>query len=180
MGREQSLAWKIKYLIWAISAGTIVSFFFSTNFLASATSFNPGGSVLLISPIMCGLLLGITTWESDAIQTVIVTFVLTAMAVVGVIFTQISPILFGVAWVPDSYYIFVAQNVMITIILVMPLGLLGAMVGRFFAENTIMSSEFRIEREQLRSDTEEWYMMLEEKLEEKKAALEKLQAEKED
>ena len=171
MRDEFSLTWKLKTLIWSISAGTIVSFFFATNFLAWATSFNPGGSVLLISPIMCGLLLGIVTWEADAIQTILSTFVLTITATTGVILTLAAPMLFGVAWVPDTYYIYVAQNTMISVILILPLSLLGAMVDRFFAENTIMSSDYRIEREQLRSETDEWYQMLEEKLEEKKATL---------
>ncbi|MCK5397436.1 MAG: hypothetical protein KAJ33_04230 [Thermoplasmata archaeon] len=171
MKDEYSLTWKLKTLIWSISAGTIVSFFFATNFLDWATSFNPGGSILLISPIMCGLLLGIVTWEADAIQTVLSSFILTTTATVGVILTLTSPMLLGVAWVPDTYYIYVAQNVMISIILILPLSLLGAMVGRFFSENTIMSSDYRKEREMLKSETDEWYQMLEEKLEEKRAAL---------
>ena len=87
--------------------------------------------------------------------------------------------LLGVAWVPDTYYIYVAQNVMISIILILPLSLMGAMVGRFFAENTIMSSDYRMERKQLKSETQEWYQMLEEKLEEKKAALEKVRLQNE-
>lgn len=163
---------KIKIFIWAVSAGIIVSFFFSTNFLNWATSFNPGGSVLLLSPIMCGLMMGIVTWEVDAIYTVFSSFILTTVATVGVTLTLISPLLFGAAWVLGDYYIYVAQNVMISIILILPLSLLGAMVGRLFAENTIMSSIYRVERDQLRSETHEWYKMLEDKLEEKKAALE--------
>ena len=173
MNDYESLTWKLKIFIWSISAGIIVSFFFSTNFLAWATSFNPGGSVLLISPIMCGLMVGIVTWEVDAIQTVFSSFILTTAATIGVVLTLISPILFGAAWVLGDYYIYVAQNAMISIILILPLSLLGAMVGRLFAENTIMSTTYRVEREQLRSETQEWYMMLEEKLEEKRVALEK-------
>ena len=163
---------KFKIIIWAVSAGIIVSFFFSTNFLDWATSFNPGGSVLLLSPIMCGLMIGIVTWEVDAIHTVISSFILTIVATVGVALTLLSPLLFDAAWILGDYYIYVAQNVMISIILILPLSLLGAMVGRVFAENTIMSTTYRVEREMLRSETNEWYKMLEDKLEEKKAALE--------
>ena len=168
---DEDFLMEVKIFIWAVSAGIIVSFFFSTNFLAWATSFNPGGSVLLISPIMCGLMIGIVTWEVDAIHTVISSFVLTTVATIGVTLTLVSPLLFGAAWVLDDYYIYVAQNIMISIILILPLSLLGAMVGRLFAENTIMSSTYRVEREQLRSETHEWYKMLEDKLEEKKAAI---------
>ncbi len=175
MDDEFSFQWNLKAMIWAVSAGTIAAFFFATTFLEDVTSFNPGGSFMLISPIMCGLLLGIVTWEADAIKTVIMTFVLTTTATLGVIMALTSPVWMGVAWVPDQYYIFVAQNSMITIILVLPLSMLGSMVGRIFAENTIMSTEYKYERDQLRNDTEEWYRMLEEKLEEKKAALDKVQ-----
>ena len=172
---DDILSTKIKIFIWAVSAGIIVSFFLSTNFLAWATSFNPGDSVLLVSPIMCGLMIGIVTWEVDAIYTVFSSFILTTVATVGVVLTLLSPILFGAAWVLGDYYIYVAQNVMITVILVLPLSLLGAMVGRLFAENTIMSSTYRVERDMLRSETQEWYKMLEDKLEEKKAAIEAVQ-----
>ncbi len=171
---EESLTWKLKSLIWAISAGIIVSFFFATNFLDWATSFNPGGSVLLLSPIMCGLMIGIVTWEVDAIQTVYSAFILTITATFGVALTLMSPILLDAAWVLDGYYIYIAQNIMISIILILPLSLLGAMVGRIFAENTILSSTYRVERDQLRSETQEWYNMLEEKLDEKKAAIDNL------
>lgn len=177
MRDEGSLTWKLKVLVWSVSAGIIVSFFFSTNFLAWATSFNPGSTVLLISPIMCGLMVGIVTWEAEAIHTVISAFILTIAASVGVTLTLISPLLYGVAWAIDTYYIYVAQNVMISIILILPLSLLGAMVGRLFAENTIMSSTYRNERNQLRSETQEWYQMLENKLEEKRAALENVREE---
>jgi hypothetical protein len=57
--------------------------------------------------------------------------------------------------------------------------LLGSILGRLFAENTILSSAMRGERAVLKSETEEWYKMLEEKLEEKKAALEKVRKEQE-
>ena len=155
---------KIKTIIWSISAGIIVSFFFSTNFLAWATSFNPGGSVLFISPLVCGLILGVVTWEFEAIYTIFATIAMTITATVGVTLTLISPLLFGVAGFLDAYYIFVAQNVMISIILILPISLLGSMVGRVFAESTIMSPTHRVERDALRLETEEWYRMLEERI----------------
>jgi hypothetical protein len=159
-------------VLWSVSAGIIVSFFFSTNFLAWATNFNPGGSVLFISPLVCGLILGVVTWEYDAIQTVIATILLTITATVGVVFTMISPMLFGVAGFLDVYYIFVAQNAMVSIILILPISLLGSMLGRLFAESTIMSPQYKLERQLLRMETEEWYRMLEERIEAKKRVLE--------
>lgn len=161
---NESFISKIKTIIWSISAGIIVSFFFSTNFLAWATSFNPGGSVLFISPLVCGLILGLVTWEFEAIYTIFATIAMTITATVGVMLILMSPMLFGVAGFLDVYYIFVAQNVMISIILILPISLLGSMVGRVFAESTIMSPAYKVEREILRKETEEWYRMLEERI----------------
>ena len=164
MKLNESLIPKIKTIVWSVSAGIIVSFFFSTNFLAWATSFNPGGSALFISPLVCGLILVVVTWEFEAIYTVFAAMIMTVTATVGVMLTLISPILFGVAGFLDAYYIFVAQNVMITIILILPISLMGSMVGRAFAESTIMSPSYRAERDKLRQETEEWYRMLEERI----------------
>jgi hypothetical protein len=176
---EDSFAGKVKFYVWSMSAGVIVAFFFATNFLAWATNFNPGGSVLLISPLMCGIMLGIVTCEMDAVKTVTSTILLTVTASIGVITTLMAPFITGVVLDPSGsqLFIYVPQNMMITVILVMPLSLLGAVVGRLFAENTLLSKGIRAEREALKSETDEWYKMLEEKLEEKRAAIERLKSE---
>lgn len=181
MSDEDTMADRLKFFIWSISAGLIVAFFFSTNFLAWATNFNPGGSVLLISPLMCGIMLGITTSEMDAVKAVTSTIVLTVTACIGVFATLMAPFLAGAVLDPSGsqLFIYVPQNMMITVILVMPLSLLGAVLGRLFAENTLTSSSIRAERAVLKSETDEWYKMLEEKLEEKRAALEALKKEQE-
>jgi hypothetical protein len=170
---------KLKLLIWSMSAGTIVAFFFASDFLAWATHFNPGGSVLFISPLMCGLILGIVTFEMEAVNTVTATIIMTITATVGVILTLLAPMILGIVTDPSGsqLFIYVPQNMMITIILVLPISLLGSILGRLFAENTLLSSSLRTERDELKSETEEWYRMLEEKLEEKRAALEKVKEE---
>lgn len=170
----------LKLFIWSMSAGVIVAFFFATNFLAWATAFNPGGSVLFISPLMCGLILGIVTCEQEAVNTVIGTIILTITATVCVVLTLFSPLILGVVIDPTGmlYYVELPKNIMLTIILVLPIALLGSILGRAFSENALLSSSVKVERKVLRSETEEWYKMLEEKLEEKKAALEKMEQER--
>jgi hypothetical protein len=173
---NESLKLKFQLLLWSISAGTIVAFFFSSNFLSWATHFNPGGSALFISPLMCGLILGIVTCESETVNTVVATIIMTITTTVGVILTLLSPMIFGVVTDPSGsqLFIYVPQNMMITIILVLPISLLGSILGRLFAENTLFSSSLKSERDALKQETEDWYKMLEEKLEEKKAAIEKV------
>jgi voltage-gated potassium channel Kch len=176
---KDTLMVKFKLLIWSASAGIIVAFFFASNFLAWATHFNPGGSALFISPLMCGLILGIVTYEMEAVNTVTATIIMTITATAGVILTLLAPMILGIVTDPSGsqLFIYVPQNMMITIILVLPISLLGSILGRLFAENTLFSSSLRTERNVLKSETEEWYKMLEEKLEEKKAALEKVKEE---
>jgi len=179
---RNSLIVKLKLIIWSVSAGTIVAFFFTSNFLAWAIpNFNFGGSVLFISPLMCGLILGIVTCEQETVNTVTGTIIMTITATMGVILTLLSPMIFGIVTDPSGsqLFIYVPQNMMITIILVLPISLLGSILGRLFAENTLFSSSMRIERDALKQETEEWYRMLEEKLEEKKAAIEKVKKEQE-
>jgi hypothetical protein len=170
----------IKLLIWSLSAGTIVAFFYVTNSLSSYTSFNPGGSVFLISPIMCGLILGIVTADQEAANAVIGTILMMITSTVLVALTLLSPFILGVVIDPTGAIVFVdlTKEIMLTIITVLPLSMLGSVFGRMFAENTIMASTFKVERQALRSDTDEWYKMLDEKLEEKRAALEKLEEER--
>ncbi|MDD4308251.1 MAG: hypothetical protein PHU53_05530 [Thermoplasmata archaeon] len=177
MSENGSLGHRLKLLVWSVSAGTIVAFFFATNFLAWATNFNPGGSALLFSPLMCGLILGIVTYEYETIQTVVSSIIMTLTTSVLVIVTLMSPYILGIVIDPTGTQLFVTvpQNMMITIILVLPISLLGSILGRLFAENTLVSYSVKQERAVLRTETEEWYRMLEEKLEEKKAALETLE-----
>lgn len=178
---ESELMPKLKLIIWSLSAGTIVAFFFATNFLAWATNFNPGGSALFVSPLMCGLILGIVTCEQDAINTVFAAIMMSITTTVAVILSLMAPFILGIVIDPTGSQLFITvpQNMMITVILVFPISLLGSILGRVFAENTLMSSSLKQERAVLRSETEEWYKMLEEKLEEKKAALEKVTLEQE-
>ncbi len=178
---RENLAVKMKLLLWSVSAGTIVAYFFSTNFLAWATEFNPGGSALFLSPLMCGLILGIITCEMEAINTVISSIIMTIWATTAVIITLMAPLIFGIVLDPTGtlWMIHAPQNMLITIILVLPISLLGAIVGRLFAENTILSHSMRMERDILKSETEEWYKMLDEKLEEKKTAFEMLKIQQE-
>ncbi len=181
MIEANNLRVKLKLTLWSISAGTIVAYFFATNFLAWATEFNPGGSVLFFSPLMCGLILGIITCEMEAINTVISSIIMTIWTTIAVLITLMAPLIFGIVLDPTGtlWMIHAPQNMLITIILVLPISLLGAIVGRLFAENTILSSSMRRERDILKSETEEWYKMLEEKLEEKREALEKVKLEQE-
>ena len=169
MKSDGSMKRNLKTCIWALSAGTIVAFFFSANFLSWATRFNPGGTILFFSPLVCGFLLGILTWEEEVTHTVFATILMTITTTVIVAMTLISPSLFGVAKLIDYYYLFVAQNVILSVVMVLPISLLGAISGKALTGSAMFSPELKADRDRLRLEASEWYKMLEQYIEAKKS-----------
>jgi hypothetical protein len=170
MSREGKFSWKLKLIIWSISAGIIVAFFFGLNVMSWATSFNPGGAMLFISPLVCGFILGVLTWEYEISSTVFATILMTIVATIGIIFILLSPKLFGVADFIETYYLYVIQNIILTVVLTFPVSLLGSILGKFVTGTAILSPQLRTERAFIRAETEEWYKMLEEYIEAKEAS----------
>ena len=97
MSHNGWIPWKIKLFIWSVSAGIIVAFFFGTTIMSWATDFNPGGSMVFISPLVCGFILGVLTWEYEISNTVFASILMTITATAGILFILISPKLYGVA-----------------------------------------------------------------------------------
>jgi hypothetical protein len=178
MSNEKSIIWKIKPVIWAIASGVIVTFFFGTNFISDTTGFNPGGSILFMSPLVCGFILGILTWEYDIYHTVMASILLTIVAVGGIIIMLISPSLANVMEFHEENYFPVIRNVMVSVVLIFPMSLLGSMSGKFLTGSAILSPEYKVERAHLRAETDEWYRMLEEYLAKKEDAPRTLDQEK--
>lgn len=162
MSSDGLIPWKLKLIIWSISAGIIIAFFFGMNVMSWATSFNPGGTMLFISPLVCGFILGILTWEYEISHTVFASILMTITATVGITFILMSPKLFGVAEFIDNYYLYVVQNVILTVVLTFPVSLLGSIFGKYVTSTTILSPEHRMERAHIRAEADEWYRMLEE------------------
>ncbi|KYK26669.1 MAG: hypothetical protein AYK23_02760 [Candidatus Proteinoplasmatales archaeon SG8-5] len=170
MSRDSYIPWKIKLIIWSISGGIIVAFFIGMNIMSWATSFNPGGTMIFISPLVCGFILGILTWEFEISHTVFGTILLTITATIGIIFVLLSPKIFGVAEFIEGYYLYVIQNIILTVVLTFPVSLLGAIVGKFLTGTAILSPQLKAERAFIRAETEQWYQMLEEYIEAKEAS----------
>lgn len=154
---------KLKLWVWSISAGIVVAFFFSSNFLKFATGFSPGSEILLISPLFCGFILGILTTMDELFHSVLASIILTVTSVVLITMSLFAPVLFNVSseFLGD-YYTFVIQNVMISIVLIFPLALTTTVIGKVFGEYALLSHIYKAERALLRSETLKWYQMLEE------------------
>ena len=152
---------KLKLAVWSISAGTIVAFFFGTNLLSWATNFNPGGPMLFLSPLVCGFILGILTWEHEISHAVFATILLTVTASVWILLMLVSPSLSGAVVLFDTYYLYVTQNVILSIVMIFPISLLGSIVGKILTGSAMLSPEYRADRQRLRVETVDWYRMLE-------------------
>ncbi len=154
---------KLKLLIWSISAGVIVAFFFGGNFLKFATGLSLSGEILFISPLFCGFILGILTTMDELHHSVFASIIMTISAVSLISLSLFSPLLFGVAGdFIGLYYVFVIQNISIAIVTIFPVALVSTIIGKVVGEYALLSHIFKRERAVLRSDTLKWYQMLEE------------------
>ena len=160
-GRSASIN-KLKLLLWSISAGTIVAFFFASNFLKFATGFSPSGEILFISPLFCGFILGLLTTMDELYHSVIAAIILTITSVLLIILALFAPILFGVSGdFVGLYYVFVIQNMLISIVLIFPVALVMTITGKVVGEYVLLGHIYRAERMALSKDTVKWYQMLE-------------------
>ena len=158
---------KLKLLLWSISAGTVVAFFFASNFLKFATGFSPSGEILFISPFFCGFILGLLTTMDDLYHSVIAAIILTITSVLLIIMALFAPILFGVSGdFIGLYYIFVIQNILISVVLIFPVALVMTIAGKVVGEYVLLGHIYKAERIALRSDTVKWYQMLEDAVDE--------------
>ncbi len=162
MSNERSIFKIFKLIIWSIAAGIIVTFFFGTNFLAWATGFNPGGSILFLSPLVCGFILGILTWEYEIYHSVLASILLTTVAIVGTILMLASPELANVADFQEDDYFPIVRNIVVSVVLIFPMALFGSIGGKLITGSAILSPEHRAERAIIRAEADEWYRMLEE------------------
>lgn len=154
---------KLKLWLWSISAGVVVAFFFSSNFLKFATGFSPGGEILFMSPLFCGFILGILTTMDELYHSVFASIIMTISAVVLITISLFAPVIFGVSGdFVDLYYVFVIQNITISIVLIFPVSLVTTIIGKVTGEYALLSHIYKNERAILRRETVKWYQMLEE------------------
>jgi len=114
-----------------------------------------------------GILLGFLLSEYDLRWVTAGTLFITVFASAFIVLFIMSPIIAGVASAtpavtPDQQLeIFVAQRVMLFVVMSFPVLLVGAIVGRALSERLVPSEELRRELEQLRKETKEWHEVLE-------------------
>ena len=125
------------------------------------------GTILILTPLVIAILLGFLLSEYDLRWVTAGTLFITVFASAFIVLFIMSPIVAGVASqtpavTPDQQLeIFVAQRVMLFVVMSFPVLLVGAVVGRALSERLVPSEELRRELEQLRKETKEWHEILE-------------------
>jgi hypothetical protein len=116
-----------------------------------------------------GILFGFMLSERDLRAVAAGTLVIVISSSILVTVFIMSPILAGVASAAPAaapgevLEIYVAQRILLFIVLSFPVLLLGAVVGRALSERVIPNEELRRELEQLRKETREWHELLKRK-----------------
>jgi len=161
----------IEVLLYSIAGSLPVAAFFILAFFPGYVPFSISetGTILILTPLIIGVLFGFMLSERDLRAVAAGTVVIVISSSVLVTLFIMSPILAGVASAAPAVSpgevleIYVAQRILLFVVLSFPVLLLGAVVGRALSERVIPSEELRRELEQLRKETKEWHELLERK-----------------
>jgi len=166
--RERFRILFIVFLLSLLGSLPVAAFYISALFPGYSPLFlGDAGTILILIPIVVGILFGAILGELDLRVIAAGTIVITITASVLITVFIVSPILAGVAQaitatLPNEMIeVFVAQRVMLFVVISFPMLLLGAVVGGVLAERMLPSEQLRQEIEKLRRDTKEWHELLE-------------------
>ena len=166
--RSSRLRAFLEVLLYSIAGSVPVAAFFIVSLFPGYAPFQitEGGTVLVMTPLIIGMLLGFLLSERDLRSVAASTFVITIAASILIAVFIASPIIAGVASaapavsVGEVLEIYIAQRILLFVVLSFPVLLLGAVVGRALSERVVPSEELRRELEQLRKETREWHELL--------------------
>jgi len=163
----------LEVMIYSLTGSVPVAAFFILAFFPGYVPFSitETGTILILTPLLVGVLFGFMLSECDLRSVAAGTLVIVISSSVLVTAFIMSPILAGVASAAPAVAtgevleIYIAQRILLFVVLSFPVLLLGAVVGRALSERVIPSEELRLELEQLRKETREWHELLERRAE---------------
>jgi len=128
------------------------------------------GTILILTPLVIGTLFGFLLSEHDIRSAAAGSLVITLFSTFFIVVFIMSPIIAGVASAAPAVTpgevleIYIAQRIMLFVVISFPVLLLGSIVGRALSERIVPSEELRRELEMLRAETQEWHRILESKV----------------
>jgi hypothetical protein len=161
----------LEVMMYSLAGSVPVAAFFILAFFPGYVPFSitETGTILILTPLLVGVLFGFMLSERDLRSVAAGTLVIVISSSVLVTAFIMSPILAGVASAAPAVApgevleIYIAQRILLFIVLSFPVLLLGAVVGRALSERVVPSEELRLELEQLRKETREWHELLKSK-----------------
>lgn len=163
----------LEVMVYSLAGSVPVAAFFILAFFPGYVPFSitETGTILILTPLIVGVLFGFMLSECDLRSVAAGTLVIVISSSVLVTAFIMSPILAGVASAAPAVApgevleIYIAQRILLFVVLSFPVLLLGAVVGRALSERVVPSEELRRELEQLRRETKEWHELLERRAE---------------
>jgi hypothetical protein len=161
----------LEVILYSLAGSVPVAGFFILAFFPGYVPFSitETGTILILTPLFVGILFGFMLSERDLRAVAAGTLVIVISSSILVTVFIMSPILAGVASAAPAaapgevLEIYIAQRILLFIVLSFPVLLLGAVVGRALSERVIPNEELRWELEQLRKETREWHELLKRK-----------------
>ncbi|MEW5937177.1 MAG: hypothetical protein AB1665_05090 [Candidatus Thermoplasmatota archaeon] len=152
---------RILHTLWASVIGAvIVAFLFVSVQLEIVATFSFGDTALFVGPLMCGFIIGLLLSSYEIQYAIGSSVILTSFSALLVTLAHLAPGIWGGSFIVPTFYIHVAQQVMVMAIFTFPLSIVGSVLGKISGESTILT-ETKRERERLLEETREWYRMLE-------------------
>lgn len=163
----------LEVMMYSLAGSIPVAAFFILAFFPGYVPFSitETGTILILTPLLVGVLFGFMLSERDLRSVAAGTLIIVISSSILVTAFIMSPILAGVASAAPAVApgevleIYIAQRILLFVVLSFPVLLLGAVVGRALSERVVPSEELRLELEQLRKETREWHDLLERRAE---------------
>ena len=151
----------LELLAWNLISGIIISYFFISTYLYSYSTLPlRDASAIFFGPLFCGIMLGIILKESEMPILVFSVLLTTVISLLILLFVFLSPALLGV---PMAYIILnmeVATLLSIAALFIVPLSLIGVVIGKTLGETMFLSREEREKLARLRAETKDWHREL--------------------
>ena len=149
--------------MWTFLGAMIIAAFFLTAFFRPLSPIGTGdpGAVLLLIPLLTGFLLGILLTEEEIVVAAGAGVLAALLAVALIALFVFSPVLARVATLDRAFAAFSVSQVFLSTILLFPLVVVGAALGRGIGDSLLPPGHVKAQLEELREETRRWHAALE-------------------
>lgn len=151
----------LKIVLWSLIGAIIIAYFFLSTFLSQYSPLpieEAGG--MFFGPLFCGIVLGIILKEFDMPALTASIIISTFFAILFIIIIFISPAFLGIDIFPVIISMDVPKFIALAAIFILPLSLIGIVIGKALGETVFLTEEEKKELKRLREETRKWHEQL--------------------